>query len=200
MSIEQWKQVLFTDECHFLVQGQQSQFIRRSIGESVNSAHFNQTLKHPQKVMIWACFSYDGPGRLQVCEKMMNSDCYIEIIDHRILPQLRETFANGGSTLQHDLAPCHTSKKVKEHLLKRDIQVLPWPGNSPDIAPIENLFAIVKNKLRQKDTTTKQKLIRAILDIWNGDPSIAETCKSLVNSMPSRVDQVIKARGGHINY
>ena len=65
-------------------------------------------------------------------------------------------------------------EKVKEHLLKRDIQVLPWPGNSPDIAPIENLFAIVKNKLRQKDTTTKQKLIRAILDIWNGDPSIAE--------------------------
>ena len=52
-----------------------------------------------------------------------------------------------------------------------------------------------QEQAKTKDTKTKQKLIRAILDIWNGDdPSIAETCKSLVHSMPSRVDQVIKAR------
>ena len=58
-----------------------------------------------------------------------------------------------------DLAPCHTSKKVTKFFADNDIRVLEWPGNSPDLNPIENLWAIIKQRLRGKDCTTIEKLI-----------------------------------------
>ncbi|MPC60002.1 hypothetical protein E2C01_054037 [Portunus trituberculatus] len=33
-----------------------------------------------------------------------------------------------------------------------------WPGNSPDISPIENLWVVMKAKLRGHDTSTLSKL------------------------------------------
>ena len=38
--------------------------------------------------------------------------------------------------IMHDGAPCHRSNIVSE---KKKIKTLDWPGNSPDLNPIENL-------------------------------------------------------------
>ena len=45
------------------------------------------------------------------------------------------------------------------------ITVLDWPGNSPDLNPIENLSSIVKNRLKKMDCTTKIKLIEAVIHV-----------------------------------
>ena len=45
------------------------------------------------------------------------------------------------------------------------ITVLDWPGNSPDLNLIENLWSIVKNRLRKMDCTTKIKLIEAVIHV-----------------------------------
>ncbi|KAJ4428893.1 hypothetical protein ANN_25886 [Periplaneta americana] len=60
-----------------------------------------------------------------------------------IVPQLQKSFPDGRGMFQQDLAPCHTSRKTTEFFNKKNIQVLPWPGNSPDINPIENLCVII---------------------------------------------------------
>ena len=39
----------------------------------------------------------------------------------------------------HDGETCHWSKVVLEYLRKSQVEVLDWPGNSPDLNPIENL-------------------------------------------------------------
>lgn len=44
---EDWRKVLFSDETHFVVQGQWSRFVRKSAGEKLTSRHFDQTVKHP---------------------------------------------------------------------------------------------------------------------------------------------------------
>ena len=80
------------------------------------------------------------------------------------------------------------------------MEVLEWPGNSPDLNPIENLWSIVKTRLRKQDCTTKTKLIQSVIHIWYHDDEIKNICKKLVLSMKKRVDLVLKARGGHINY
>ena len=102
--------------------------------------------------------------------------------------------------VQQDLAPCHTSKKVKEYMADNNISCLSWPGNSPDINPIENLWAIVKKRLRSHDCTTKTKLIEAIIAIWHRDIEVKDMCQRLVFSMPDRVAMLIAAKGGHIKY
>ena len=49
-TVNEWRKVRFSDESHFLVQGQRSQHIRRSVVEPMSrECHINQSVKHPKK-------------------------------------------------------------------------------------------------------------------------------------------------------
>jgi len=197
---EQWRKVIFSDESHFFVQGQRSQHVRRSSGEKIRDSHIDQCVKHPLKKMFWGCFSYYGVGSLHPVEGMMRSAQYIDVLQKRLVPELEKRFPDGSGIFQQDLAPCHTSKIVKNFMTEKNIQVLDWPGNSPDVSPIENLWAICKSRLRTMDCTTKEMLIQALIQVWYRDPKINSDCSNLVDSMPNRVQMLIKNRGGHIRY
>ena len=197
-TVEEWKKVLFSDESHFYVRGEHSRFVRRSIEESLNSHHVNQTVKHPQKKMFFGCFSYAGVGSLFPLEGMMNSDRYIDVIK-KVIPNLKNAFPGEG-IFQQDLAPCHTSKKCAKFMSENDVKVLDWPRNFPDLNPIENLWFIIKSRLLKKDCATKRKLTEATIEVWYRDEEIAEKCKKLVESMPNRVTELLKNGGGHIKY
>ena len=147
--------------------------------------------------MFWGCFSYKGPGCLIPIDGMMNSDRYIHLIETRIT---RELESQQNPIFQHDLAPCHTSRKTKSCLEENGICVLDWPGNSPDVSPIENLWHICKARLRKKDCSSKQKMIAALIWVWFHDEEISSICEKLINSMPNRVSALLKAKGGHIMY
>ena len=45
-----------------------------------------------------------------------------------------------------DGAPCHRAK-VTTNFLRENIAVLEWPGNSPDLNPIENLWEVPKDEV-----------------------------------------------------
>lgn len=113
---------------------------------------------------------------------------------------MRKAFPDGSGIFQQDLAACHTSHKVKNFMAKNKLKVLEWPGNSPDLNPIENLWSVIKNRLGKMDCTTKTKLIEAIIHVWYRDPEIQENCQNLVDSMPNRIREVLKNKGGHISY
>ena len=85
---------------------------------------------------------------------------------------------------------------------KSKLHVLDWPGNSPDLNPIaiENLWAIVKKHLEKCDCSTITKLTEAIIRIWHHNEELQNICSNLVDSMPTRISKMIKAKGGHINY
>ena len=197
---EDWRKVLFSDESHFMVQGERSQYVRRSRNEEIRAEHMNQMVKNPAKRMFWGSFSYHGVGSLYPIAGIMNGDKYMEVINNKVLTDMEEAFPNGEGIFQQDLAPCHRANKVKRLFLEKEIRVLDWPGNSPDLNPIENLWAIVKLEARKKDCTTLEKMTQAILDIWFSDPKIEQHCSKLVDSMPKRVKEVIEKRGGHIKY
>uniref|UniRef100_A0A1B6K5A8 Uncharacterized protein n=1 Tax=Homalodisca liturata TaxID=320908 RepID=A0A1B6K5A8_9HEMI len=52
LSAEDWRKVSFTDDTHFLVQGQRSKFIRKAVNKSLSASHFSQTVKHPTRKMF----------------------------------------------------------------------------------------------------------------------------------------------------
>ena len=150
--------------------------------------------------MFWESFSFKGIGSLFPVQGMMNADKYIKVIQRKVVKDMERAFPNGGGIFQQDLAPCHTAKKVKNFFEENHIKVLDWPGNSPDLNPIENLWSIVKNRLLKRDCTTQMKLINAIIDVWYHDQKITQNCEKLVESMPKRVKKLITNRGGHISY
>ena len=56
----------------------------------------------------------------------------------QFLPIIQEQFGDKQCLFQHDGAPCHKAKVITKWLGEQNIDILgPWPGNSPDLNPIE---------------------------------------------------------------
>lgn len=200
-TVNDWKNVLWTDETVIEIRDNAPQYVRVVDGHELTPAHFVRTTKHPTSVMIWGCFSWYGTGRAHVVERTMNSEVYIsDIIDGRIVQQMAVTFPEGNGWLQQDNAPCHVSRRSMAHLQSKGIRVLPWPPTSPDANPIENLWSIIKRRLKTSGCTNKRDLIAAFLKIWSRDPELPEICRHLVESMPARIEAIIAAKGSTTRY
>ena len=75
---------------------------------------------------------------------------------------------------------------------KAKLTVLDWPGNSNDLNPIENLWAIIKKRLQKSDCSAKTKLKEATIRTWYHD-EVQNICSTLVDSMPTRISMLINA-------
>lgn len=107
--------------------------------------------------MVWGAFSYGGVAELHVFPKgqSVTKDVYRSLLDSRLADCFAATGAEG---LQQDGTPCHTAHTVKDWLAANEVECIPdWPANSPDISPIEDLWAIMKGRLRNEDTSTLPK-------------------------------------------
>ena len=62
--------------------------------------------------------------------------------------------------------PRHHAKLVSNFLKKNNIKRLDWPGNSPDLHRIENVWAILKDKVGDEHPTSAKDLEMAIKRIW----------------------------------
>jgi len=165
LQFDNWKRVIFTDETYIEISQRSSHFVRRSNGESITAAHMIQLIKHPLKVMFWGCFSWEGPGRLYVCEGSMNSAAYINIINTQIILQAADWFSDGIPwLLQQDNAPCHMSKVSTKTFQEANIKVMNWPSSSPDMNPIENIWSVLKMKVGKMRPSTKEQLISYTLE------------------------------------
>ena len=90
--------------------------------------------------MIWGCFSHRGRGGLSFLEKgkKMNSDEHIKILDDKLLDFMGR---HNCTTFQQDKAPYCTSRRTMAWFDDNDVRVLSWPGNSPDLNPMEKSMA-----------------------------------------------------------
>ena len=79
----------------------------------------------------------------------------------------------------------HVTRLKSNFFNNNGIVVLDWPGNSPDMNPIENLWAICKKRLTKYNCTTKQKVIEAIIQVWFHDNEVKEMCKTLAETYPA---------------
>ena len=100
--------------------------------------------------------------------------------------------------MEQDLAPAYTARSAKTWFDARAITVLDWPANSLDLNPIENLWGILKRKMRGTRPNNKEELTASIKEIWASITS--RQCHRLTASMPCRMEAVIKAKGFPTKY
>ena len=158
-----------------------------------------KTIKFPKKQMVWGCFSWAGRGKLAFLDtgNTMNQHSYLAILKQKLMPAMAH--AKITRFLQ-DGAPCHQAKAVKECLALKNMAVMNWPGNSPDLNPIENLCSWMKKQLANRPTPSSLAILRQeIFKLWCERTSVAY-CRALVKSMSKRMQQVIENNGEMTKY
>ncbi len=118
---------------------------------------------------------------------------YQEILEHFMLPSADQLFKDADFIFQQDLAPAHTAESTKSWLNYHGVGVLDWPENSPDLNPIENLWAFVKRKMRNKRPKNADELKAAVKETWASIP--LQQCHKLITSTPRQSEAGIKAKG-----
>ena len=73
---------------------------------------------------------------------MMNIKAYLPIIERKVSTELSKLHPQ--AIFQQYSAPCHKAKIITYCFKKMKVRELGWPGNSPDLNPIENLCRLLK--------------------------------------------------------
>lgn len=196
---EDWLGVLWSDESTFTVTCNRGGGVyRRSGSDPLDPRYLEQTVKHPDSLMVWSCFTGRGVGTLVVLPKniKVNQYNYLELLCDHLSDCFDQTQAQ---VFQQDGARAHTAHSVINWLEDCQVRYInDWPGNSPDISPIENLWQIVKADLQGTDVSSLPKLEAAIRRSWANIPPA--TLHNLALSLPKRLREVIKRRGKPTKY
>jgi len=195
-----WGAVVFSDEC--VIQSYSSirkVKIRRTASERCNPTLIQPVMRHGPKIHVWGCLTSNGVGLLKRIKGNMNAEKYQnEVINDIDIVGKCLVFPEQAFIFQQDLAPPHKAKSTHDFFKNKNIDVLPWPGNSPDINPIENVWGILKRNLTSLQINSTEALWIAVQEEWYKlSPNL---CKNLIYSMPKRLQMVNKAKGYPIKY
>ncbi len=93
-----------------------------------------------------------------------------KFLEHFMLPSADKLYGDADFIFQQDLAPAHTAKGTKSWFNDHGVTVLDWPANSPDLNPIENLWGIVKRKMRDTRPNNAAELKATVKETWASIP------------------------------
>ncbi|CAH1366197.1 unnamed protein product [Tenebrio molitor] len=122
-------------------------------------------------------------------------------MENIMLPSVNAVFPQNNFIYQHDNCPIYTARIISNWMEQQGIRVLPWPSRSPDLNPIENMWALMTRKMNTGNHFRPQnveELWDRIQEEWNElTPNYTEV---LVASMLRRLDNVIDKNGVATKY
>jgi len=195
---EDWKKVVWSDESRFtLFQNDGRIRVWRLQKEKYDIDCIVPTVKHGGGgVMVWGCFTWDCLGPLIRLEGTVNSQRYIEEVLEEHLVPFMESFGEeiDEYQFQQDNAPIHKSKMTMTFFENSEINVMKWPGQSPDLNPIEHLWDELERSIRKREPPPRNESELAVFlqEEWEKIPT--SIYQNLILSMGNRVKAVIKAK------
>jgi hypothetical protein len=190
-----WSKVIFTDETT-IFQFSKPKKVWREKGEIVKTP----TVKHSVKVHVYGCFSERGFGNIYCFTENLNSELLCTIYKKTLLPSARNFFGENNHSwkLQEDNDPKHMSEKAQKWREENQVKRISWPSQSPDLNPMENVWAVLKANVGNYKPTSIKDLIRIIKREWK--KLGREFAENLVLSMKNRISLILSNKGDHILY
>lgn len=197
---EFWSKVIFSDETKFNIFGPDcGNKVWRKVNTEMHHKNTVSSVKHGGgNVMLWGCMSANGVGNMQFITDKMDHRLYIQILKDNLNASANKLGLSGRYIFQQDNDPKHTAQNTKLWILYNTPSVLGTPPQSPDLNPIEHLWADLERAIRKHGITSKDRLKTAIVKEW--EKISAERTRKLVFSMQNRLREVIKMKGYATRY
>ena len=96
--------------------------------------------------MLWGAFVNKSIFNLHIMDGNYDGERYCDMLEECLVPFMQE-----GASI-------HNAKYTKEWLAKRNIPILEWPPNSPDLNPLENLGAFSFGLFMPTVVNSKKKM------------------------------------------
>jgi len=189
-----WKRIIFSDESKIELHSKSRQYVRRQVGSGLRPSMVQTTKKFSPYVMVWGAVRADGKRALAFCDENVNQHFYQQLLRENLpsIYSIRYFF-------QQDGAKAHTATSTIDFLQANQIRQLQnWPPQSPDLSIIENLWDILKQKVRRRNCRNIFELKSTILDEWNNISN--DEILNLYESIPRRIRAVIRAGGSNTKY
>ena len=200
-TIEKWSTVLFSDESNFEVFNRKGRvWVKRLKNEKYLPQFITPRLQGGGgSAGIWGCFSYAGTGVSRIYTGRINQHLYINTLEECLLPSVQLLIGhNNPYIFQQDGAPAHTAHSVHDWFGESNVELLPWCARSPDLNPIENIWAWMDQQMSRQKITSIEHLKEVLHVTWLSVPQ--DLCIKLIQSMPRRIKECIRNKGGHFRY
>ena len=220
-----WSHVLFTDRCkfHFRYPGSAVR-TTRWMRKSKKGQDGVFTAAHPSVYNVYGGVTRYGTTRLHSVTgttgfnrqytnmrgaqaKNITQREYCDVLQETLLMEGARIFSHQGMscfTLQQDNDPAHAraADRVKAFNDAHPGTVVnllnDWPGNSPDLSPIENIWAWVDSEVAKMGCATFPEFKAAVDMKFRNVPHAM--CANLVKSVPKRLAKCIEMGGGMTGY
>jgi len=154
-------------------------------------------------VNIWGWMSADGVGELCSLPPRATAVNYIDVLQSAMLPTVRNVYPESKVPqldFVQDNCSIYNARIVRAWFRSHtDLKVIPWPSRSPDLNPIEHLWGLMVQRWSHQNERTKEALINHCNIIWE-EMRGTDICLRLVNSMRSRLLDVIEANGSYTRF
>lgn len=204
-TVEDWKQVIFSDETVIAARPSDAHKLRwTKPTRGLNPRLVVPTVRGGgANIMAWGCISRYGFHDFIRLDGTVTGTGYVEVLQKYLLPVVQKYFHGHPFIFQQDNAPVHTAREVVEFFEDQNLQVLEWPPHSPDLNIIEHVWHYLKEAMAKLTPAgSKAELWSnvnlALVHMWS--PPMMEKINKLYESLPNRMEEVIAAHGGNTSY
>ena len=125
----------------------------------------------------------------------INATKYTQILEEHLLPSIPD---DARYRFQHDNAAPHTATHTSQWLMEYGVNMLDdWPPYSPDLNPIERVWAWMARYVNKMRPTNRAELVHAILEAWDEIPQ--RVIQAFITGMPFKLPKIEEA-GGSLVY
>jgi hypothetical protein len=127
-TVDNWKPAIWSDEsCYTMWRSNGRVWVWRMPGEWYLPACLVPAVKFGRGgITVWGCFSWNGLGPLIILHGNINAEGYKNILTRCVLSMVEDQFDYDDCLYQHDNAPCHKSRSVREWFVDNTFQK--WTG------------------------------------------------------------------------